>query len=248
MRKPFIAGNWKMNKTISEGVKYINELKGLVKDAKADVAICAPATMLKDLKKAAEGTNIKIGAENMHYEDNGSYTGEISPKMLTELDMDYVVLGHSERRTYYNETDKAVNKKTLKALEVGIDPIICVGESLDQRENGEMKDFVEKQVKIAFKDVKKEDATKVTIAYEPLWAIGTGKTATSEQANEMTSYIRSIISDLYDENTAENIRIQYGGSVKPHNVEGIMAESDIDGALVGGASLEAESFSKVVKF
>ncbi|MGM0378593.1 MAG: triose-phosphate isomerase [Bacillota bacterium] len=248
MRKPFIAGNWKMNKTISEGVEYINELKDLVKDADADVAICAPATMLKDLKKAAEGTNIKIGAENMHYEDSGSYTGEISPKMLTELDMDYVVLGHSERRTYYNETDEAVNKKTLKALEVGIDPIICVGESLDQRENGEMKDFVKKQVEIAFKDVKKEDATKVTIAYEPLWAIGTGKTATSEQANEMTSYIRSIISDLYDKDTAEKIRIQYGGSVKPHNVEGIMAESDIDGALVGGASLEAESFSKVVKF
>jgi triosephosphate isomerase len=248
MRRPFIAGNWKMNKTIESGVKFINELKDLVKDAEAEVAICAPATMLKDLKEAAEGTNIKIGAQNMHFEESGAFTGEIAPGMLTELDMDYVIIGHSERRTYYNETDESVNKKILKAIEVGIDPIVCVGETLELRKNGQMKEFVKTQVVKAFENVKNEDVTKVVIAYEPLWAIGTGETATSEQANEMTKYIRNIIEELYNAEIAQDIRIQYGGSVKPYNVEEIMAEDHIDGALVGGASLEAESFSKVVKF
>jgi triosephosphate isomerase len=248
MRRSFIAGNWKMNKTIESGVQFINELKALVNDAEAEVAICAPATMLKDLKQAADGTNIKIGAQNMHYEDSGAFTGEISPAMLTELEMDYVVIGHSERRTYYNETDESVNKKILKAIEVGIDPIVCVGESLDLRKSGKMKDFVYDQVVKAFENVTEEDASKVVVAYEPLWAIGTGETATSEQANEMTKFIRNTIEGLYTKTVADNVRIQYGGSVKPHNVSEIMAEEHIDGALVGGASLEAESFAKVVKY
>lgn len=248
MRKPFIAGNWKMNMTIADGVKYINELKDLVKDADAEVGICPPATILKDLVEAAKGTNIKIGAQNMHFEDNGAFTGEIAPAMLKEVDVDYVIIGHSERRSYYNETNETVNKKVLKALEVEIDPIVCVGESLELRENGEMKPFVKEQVVKAFENVKKEDVSKVVVAYEPIWAIGTGKTATSDQANEMTAFVRETIAELYDKETADSVRIQYGGSVKPHNVTEIMSKSDIDGALVGGASLVAETFSKVVKY
>lgn len=249
MRTPFICGNWKMNMTIKEGVEYIEALKEKVSDVSdVEYGICAPATMLKDLKAAAKGSSIKIGAQNMHYEESGAYTGEIAPKMLVELEMDYVIIGHSERRTYYNETDETVNKKILKALEVGIDPIVCVGESLEQRENGEMKNFVKKQVVKAFEGVEANDVPTVVVAYEPLWAIGTGKTATSEQANEMTAFVRETLAGLYDESVANQVRIQYGGSVKPHNVTEIMSESDIDGALVGGASLKADSFSNVIKF
>lgn len=249
MRKPFICGNWKMNMTIKEGLEYIEALNEKVSDADGvEYGICAPATMLKDLKEAAKDTDIKIGAQNMHFEESGAFTGEIAPKMLVELDMDYVIIGHSERRTYYNETDETVNKKILKALEVNIDPIVCVGESLEQRENGEMKDFVKAQVVKAFENVDEADVTKIVVAYEPLWAIGTGKTATSEQANEMTAFIRETLAKLYSEEVANKVRIQYGGSVKPHNVTEIMAESDIDGALVGGASLKADSFAQVIKF
>ena len=248
MRKPFIAGNWKMNMTIKDGIAYINELKELVKDADAEVGICTPATMLKDIVQAAKGTNIKIGAQNMHFEDNGAFTGEIAPAMLTEVGVDYVVIGHSERRSYYNETNETVNKKVLKALEVGIDPIVCVGESLDLRESGEMKPFVKEQVVKAFENVAKEEVSKIVVAYEPIWAIGTGKTASADQANEMTAFVRETIADLYDQETADDVRIQYGGSVKPKNVTEIMSKSDIDGALVGGASLVAETFAQVVKY
>jgi triosephosphate isomerase len=248
MRKPFIAGNWKMNMTIAEGIKYIGELKELIKDAKIEVGICPPATMLKDLVEAAKGTNIKIGAQNMHYEDNGAFTGEIAPNMLKEINVDYVIIGHSERRMYYNETNETVNKKVLKALEIEINPILCVGESLELRESGKMKPYVKEQIVKAFENIKGEDVSKIVVAYEPIWAIGTGKTATSDQANEMTSFIRETISVLYNQTIADAVRIQYGGSVKPANVSEIMSKSDIDGALVGGASLVADTFSKIVMY
>ncbi|WXR62152.1 triose-phosphate isomerase [Peptostreptococcaceae bacterium AGR-M142] len=248
MRKPIIAGNWKMHKTIKEGVEFINNLKEKVSGSDVEVLICAPFTLLKDLKEASKGTNIKIGAQNMHFEDKGAFTGEIAPAMLKEIEMDYVVIGHSERRQYYNETDETVNKKTLKALEVAINPIVCVGETLEEREKDITKDVVKEQVTKALKDVSKEDLNKVVIAYEPIWAIGTGKTATSEEANEVIAFIREVVTNLYSSELAEEVRIQYGGSVKPANVEEIMNQSDIDGALVGGASLEVESFSALVNF
>lgn len=237
-----------MHKTIKEGVEFINQLKDKVSGSDVEVLICAPFTLLKDLKEASKGTNIKIGAQNMHFEDKGAFTGEIAPAMLKEIEMDYVVLGHSERRQYYNETDETVNKKTLKALEVAINPIVCVGETLEEREKDITKDVVKGQVTKALKDVSKEDLNKVVIAYEPIWAIGTGKTATSEEANEVIAFIREVVTNLYSNELAEEVRIQYGGSVKPANVEEIMNQSDIDGALVGGASLEVESFSALVNF
>ena len=245
MRKPIIAGNWKMHKTIAEALEFVNEVKDRVNNDKVEAVICAPFTLLKDLKQATKGTNIKIGAQNMHFEEKGAFTGEISPLMLKELDMDYV--GHSERRQYFNETDETVNKKVLKALEVGIDPILCVGETLEEREAGNTKDVCKVQVEKALENVSKEDLAKVVIAYEPVWAIGTGKTATSEDANDVTAYIREVVANLYGE-LANEVRIQYGGSVKPSNVAEIMNQSDIDGALVGGASLEANDYVELVNF
>lgn len=247
MRKPIIAGNWKMHKTIAEAVEFVNEIKGKVNNTDVEAVICAPFTLLKDLKEATKGTPIKIGAQNMHYADNGAFTGEISAPMLKELDIDYVVLGHSERRQYFNETDETVNKKVLKALEVGIDPILCVGETLEEREAGNTKDVCKVQVEKALENVSKEDLAKVVIAYEPVWAIGTGKTATSEDANDVIAYIREVVANLYGE-LANEVRIQYGGSVKPSNVAEIMNQSDIDGALVGGASLEANDYVELVNF
>ena len=247
MRKPIIAGNWKMHKTIAEALEFVNEVKDRVNNDKVEAVICAPFTLLKDLKQATKGTNIKIGAQNMHFEEKGSFTGEISPLMLKELDMDYVVIGHSERRQYFNETDETVNKKVLKALEVGIDPILCVGETLEEREAGNTKDVCKVQVEKALENVSKEDLAKVVIAYEPVWAIGTGKTATSEDANDVIAYIREVVANLYGE-LANEVRIQYGGSVKPSNVAEIMNQSDIDGALVGGASLEANDYVELVNF
>ena len=244
MRKPIIAGNWKMHKTIAEALEFVNEVKDRVNNDKVEAVICAPFTLLKDLK---QGTNIKIGAQNMHFEEKGAFTGEISPLMLKELDMDYVVIGHSERRQYFNETDETVNKKVLKALEVGIDPILCVGETLEEREAGNTKDVCKVQVEKALENVSKEDLAKVVIAYEPVWAIGTGKTATSEDANDVIAYIREVVANLYGE-LANEVRIQYGGSVKPSNVAEIMNQSDIDGALVGGASLEANDYVELVNF
>ena len=247
MRKPIIAGNWKMHKTIAEALEFVNEVKDRVNNDKVEAVICAPFTLLKDLKQATKGTNIKIGAQNMHFEEKGAFTGERSPLMLKELDMDYVVIGHSERRQYFNETDETVNKKVLKALEVGIDPILCVGETLEEREAGNTKDVCKVQVEKALENVSKEDLAKVVIAYEPVWAIGTGKTATSEDANDVIAYIREVVANLYGE-LANEVRIQYGGSVKPSNVAEIMNQSDIDGALVGGASLEANDYVELVNF
>ena len=247
MRKPIIAGNWKMHKTIAKALEFVNEVKDRVNNDKVEAVICAPFTLLKDLKQATKGTNIKIGAQNMHFEEKGAFTGEISPLMLKELDMDYVVIGHSERRQYFNETDETVNKKVLKALEVGIDPILCVGETLEEREAGNTKDICKVQVEKALENVSKEDLAKVVIAYEPVWAIGTGKTATSEDANDVIAYIREVVANLYGE-LANEVRIQYGGSVKPSNVAEIMNQSDIDGALVGGASLEANDYVELVNF
>ena len=247
MRKPIIAGNWKMHKTIAESLEFVNDVKDKLNNDKVEAVICAPFTLLKDLKEATKGTNIKIGAQNMHFEEMGAFTGEISPLMLKELEMDYVVIGHSERRQYFNETNETVNKKVLKALEVEINPILCVGETLEEREAGNTKNVCKVQVEKALENVSKEDLAKVVIAYEPVWAIGTGKTATSEDANDVISYIREVVANLYGE-LANEIRIQYGGSVKPSNVTEIMSQSDIDGALVGGASLQANDYVELVNF
>ena len=247
MRKPIIAGNWKMHKTIAEALGFVSDIKDRVNNEKVEAVICAPFTLLKDLKEATKGTSIKIGAQNMHFEEKGAFTGEISPLMLKELDMDYVIIGHSERRQYFNETNETVNKKVLKALEIGIDPILCVGETLEEREAGNTKDICKVQVEKALENVSKEDIAKVVIAYEPIWAIGTGKTATSEDANDVIAYIRQVVANLYKD-LANEVRIQYGGSVKPSNVGEIMNQSDIDGALVGGASLEANDYIQLVNF
>ena len=247
MRKPIIAGNWKMHKTIAEALEFVNDIKDRVNNEKVEAVICAPFTLLKDLKEATKGTSIKVGAQNMHFEEKGAFTGEISPLMLKELDMDYVIIGHSERRQYFNETNETVNKKVLKALEIGIDPILCVGETLEEREAGNTKDVCKVQVEKALENVSKEDIAKVVIAYEPIWAIGTGKTATSEDANDVIAYIRQVVANLYKD-LANEVRIQYGGSVKPSNVGEIMNQSDIDGALVGGASLEANDYIQLVNF
>ena len=247
MRKPIIAGNWKMNKTIAEAVEFVNDIKGQLNDKTVDAVICAPFIMLKDLKEVTKGTNIKIGAQNMHFEDNGAFTGEVSPVMLKELGMDYVVIGHSERREYFNETDETCNKKVLKALEIGIDPILCCGETLEERETDKTKDKVKTQIVSGLSNVKSEDLEKVVIAYEPIWAIGTGKTATAEQANDVIAYIREVIASLYGD-LANEVRIQYGGSVKPGNVVEIMEQSDIDGALVGGASLQPADYIALVNY
>lgn len=246
MRKPIIAGNWKMHKTIKEALEFVSDIKGKTSD-EVDAVICAPFTLLKDLKESTKGTDVKIAAQNMHYEENGAFTGEVSPNMLKELDIDYVVLGHSERRQYFNETDETVNKKVLKALDTGINPIVCVGETLEEREADNTKKVVEVQVKEALKGVKDSDLAKVVVAYEPIWAIGTGKTATAEQANDVISYIRVVIKGLYGD-LCEDVRIQYGGSVKPSNVKEIMGQSDIDGALVGGASLASKDYLELVNF
>lgn len=248
MRKPIIAGNWKMHKTIAEGLAFVEAIKPAVAGTDVEVVICAPFTLLKDLKAATADTNIKIGAQNMHFEESGAFTGEVAPAMLKELAVDFVVIGHSERRAYYNETDETVNKKVLKALEVGIRPILCVGESLEQREAGETKAIVKAQVEKAFSDIDAADVKDVVVAYEPIWAIGTGKTASSADANDVIAYIRSLLKDLYSEEISEDVQIQYGGSVKPANVVEIMNESDIDGALVGGASLQPDSFTELVNF
>ena len=248
MRKPIIAGNWKMHKTIAEAVEFVNDIKDKVNNTDVEAVICAPFTLLKDLKEATKGTNIKIGAQNMHYAEQGAFTGEISAPMLKELNIDYVVLGHSERRQYFNETNETVNKKVIKALEAGIDPILCVGETLEEREASETKNVCKEQTEKALIGVSAEDMKKVVIAYEPVWAIGTGKTATAEDANDVIAYIREVVKGLYGEEISEEVRIQYGGSVKPSNVAEIMNQSDIDGALVGGASLLASDYTELVNF
>lgn len=247
MRKKIIAGNWKMNKTPSETVKLIEELKPLVKNEEVDVVFCVPAISLTTAIEAAKGSNIEIGAENMFYEESGAYTGEIAPNMLTDIGVKYVIIGHSERREYFAETDETVNKKVLKAFEHGITPIICCGESLTQREQGITIDWIRQQIKVAFLNVTSEQAKTAVIAYEPIWAIGTGKVATTEQAQEVCAAIRACIGEIYDEATAAAIRIQYGGSVSAASAPELFAQADIDGGLVGGASLKPD-FGKIVNY
>ena len=247
MRRKIIAGNWKMNKTPSETVTLINELKPLVETNDVDVVFCVPAVSLTTAIEAVKGTNIEIGAQNMYFEESGAYTGEIAPNMLTDIGVKYVIIGHSERREYFAETDETINKKVLKAFEHGITPIICCGESLTQREQGVTIDFIRQQIKIAFQGVSPEQAKKAVIAYEPIWAIGTGKVATSDQAQEVCKAIRDCIAEIYDADTAAQIRIQYGGSVSAASAPELFAQPDIDGGLVGGASLKAD-FGKIVNY
>ncbi len=246
-RRKIIAGNWKMNMTPSEAVALIEELKPLVVNHEADVVFCVPAIDIIPAMEAARGTNIHIGAENMYFEEKGAYTGEISPKMLVDAGVNYVIIGHSERREYFAETDETVNKKVLKAFEHGLTPIICCGESLTQREQGITIDWIRQQIKIAFLNVTADQAKAAVIAYEPIWAIGTGKTATSDQAEEVCAAIRACIGEIYDEATAEAIRIQYGGSVNGANAAELFAKPNIDGGLVGGASLKPD-FGKIVNY
>lgn len=246
-RRKIIAGNWKMNKTPSEAIALVNELKPLVANDDVDVVFCVPAIDIIPAMEAAKGSNINIGAENMYYEESGAFTGEISPAMLTDVGVKYVVLGHSERREYFAETDETVNKKVLKAFEHGITPIVCCGETLAQREQGVTIDFIRQQIKIAFLNVTADQAKTAVIAYEPIWAIGTGKTATSDQAQEVCGAIRVCIKEIYDEATAEAIRIQYGGSVNAATAAELFAKPDIDGGLVGGASLKPE-FGDIVNY
>ena len=246
-RRKIIAGNWKMNMTPKQAVALIETLKPLVVTDEADVVFCVPAIDIIPALDAVKGTNIAIGAENMYFEEKGAYTGEIAPNMLTEVGVQYVILGHSERREYFAETNETVNRKVLKAFEHGLTPIICCGESLEQREQGITIDWIRQQIKIAFLNVTADQAKTAVIAYEPIWAIGTGKTATSDQAEEVCCAIRACIRELYDDATAEAIRIQYGGSVNAGNAAELFAKPDIDGGLVGGASLK-EDFGKIVNY
>lgn len=246
-RKKIIAGNWKMHMTPSEAVALVNELKPLVVNDEVDVVFCVPAIDIIPAMEAAKGTNIQIGAENMYFEEKGAYTGEISPNMLNDAGVKYVIIGHSERREYFAETNETVNKKVLKAFEHGITPIICCGESLTQREQGITIDWIRQQIKIAFLNVTADQAKTAVIAYEPIWAIGTGKVATTEQAEEVCAAIRACIGEIYDEATAQAIRIQYGGSVSAASAPELFAQPDIDGGLVGGASLKPD-FGKIVNY
>ena len=249
IRIPFIAGNWKMYKTTAEARAFAEEFSKIYRDTDVRAAICAPFTQLTALKEAFAGTNVKVGAQNVHFEDEGAFTGEISVGMLNEIGVDYCIIGHSERREYFAETDETVNLKLKKLFSSSdIIPILCVGENLDEREAGNAFDVVEGQLKSDLDGIDRRDVSKLVIAYEPIWAIGTGKTATPEQAGEMCAHIRSIIERLYDEDTCDSVIIQYGGSVKPENASEIMNMDEIDGALVGGASLDASKFIKIVNF
>jgi triosephosphate isomerase len=247
MRKPIIAGNWKMFKTVSEAVAFVSDVKGKAEIDGVESVICAPFTNLPALVEAVKGTSIKIGAQNLHWEDSGAYTGEISGAMLKDLGVTHVIIGHSERRQYFAETDETVNKKVHAALKHGLVPIVCVGEKLEEREAGETKNVCKGQTEAAFAGLSAEQAAGVVIAYEPIWAIGTGKSSTAEDANEVIAYIRSVVAGLYGQSTADAVRIQYGGSVKPNNVREYLQQSDIDGALVGGASLDPASYIQLVE-
>ena len=247
VRKAVIAGNWKMNKTRPEAKELIEAMKPMVAEAGCEVVACVPFTNLETVLEAAKGSNIKVGAQNCHFEKSGAFTGEISADMLTEMGVEYVIIGHSERRQYFGETDVTVNKRVKAALAAGLKVILCVGEMLADRENGVTDELVALQTKIALKDVSAEELKNVIIAYEPVWAIGTGLTATDEQANETIGVIREAVRSAYGD-AADDVRIQYGGSMNPKNCKGLMAQSEIDGGLIGGASLKAEDFSKVVHF
>ena len=241
MRRPIIAGNWKMNKTAAEGAALVNELKPLVKDADCDVVVCVPFTDIPAVSAAAKGSNIHVGAQNVHFAEKGAYTGEISAEMLKEFGVEYVIIGHSERRQYFGETDETVNKRMHAALAAGLTPIVCVGESLEERETGKTEAVLSVQIEEGLKGL--EDVSKIVIAYEPIWAIGTGKTATAEQANETIAFIRKKCAEVFCPKCAEKVRIQYGGSMNAKNCKELMAMPEIDGGLIGGASLKAEDFS-----
>lgn len=248
MRKPIIAGNWKMNKTLSEATAFLEEVSNLIpKQDVIDTVVCAPALFLDQLVQAAKGTDVKIGAQNMHFEESGAFTGEISPIALADLGVSYVILGHSERREMFNETDEAVNKKTHAAFAHGLTPIVCCGETLEQREAGETNDFVGSQIEKGLAGLSDDQLKQAIIAYEPIWAIGTGKSSSAQDANEVCAHIRSVVADKFSNEAAAAIRIQYGGSVKPENIKEYMAQSDIDGALVGGASLKSDSFLQLLE-
>lgn len=248
MRKKFIAGNWKMYKTLKDGQDLVNNLKrDLYEVQGVDIAVCPPFTLLSELADMLESSNIGLGGQDLYWEDEGAFTGEVSARMLKDIGCAYVIIGHSERRQYFGETNDTVNKKLKAALKNGLTPIVCVGESLKDREAGRTFAVLDDHVNNGLAGLSKEDGGKLVIAYEPVWAIGTGKTATSEQAQEAHKYIRGLLSKLFGNETAETIRIQYGGSVKPENAASLMSMPDVDGALVGGASLKAESFAEIVK-
>ena len=248
MRRKVIAGNWKMNMLPNEAIDYIEAFAPIVKDTNNEVILCVPYTDLWYALMNAQGTNIKIGAQNMHYEEKGAYTGEVSPQMLKSIGVEYVIIGHSERRQYYNETDETVNKKVKAAYEVGLKPIVCVGESLEEREAGKTEDIITNQTRLALEGLTADQVKATIVAYEPIWAIGTGKTATSEDANNSIKAIRAEIKRIYGEDVAEEVIIQYGGSVKSSNAKELFTTSDIDGGLVGGASLKPDEFSKIVNY
>lgn len=248
MRKKVIAGNWKMNMLPNEAIEYIEKLSNLIKDTNNEVVLCVPYTDLFYALLTAQNTNIKIGAQNMHFEEKGAFTGEVSAKMLKSIKVEYVIIGHSERRQYFNETDETVNKKIKAAFENELKPIVCVGETLEQREEGKTAEIITKQTELALQGLTDEQVEQTIIAYEPIWAIGTGKTATSEDANNSIKEIRNKIATIYGQKVADRVIIQYGGSVKAKNAKELFSMSDIDGGLVGGASLDAEEFSKIVNF
>ena len=248
MRRKVIAGNWKMNMLPNEAIDYIQAFEPMVKDAKAEVILCVPYTDLFYCLMNAQGTNIKIGAQNMHFAETGAYTGEVSGKMLKSIGVEYVIIGHSERRQYYNETDESVNKKIKAAFENELKPIVCVGETLEEREAGKTEERITSQTRLALEGLSNEQVKNTIIAYEPIWAIGTGKTATSEDANNSIKAIRAEIRKIYGEEVAEEVIIQYGGSVKSSNAKELFEMSDIDGGLVGGASLKADEFAKIVNY
>ncbi len=246
-RRKIVAGNWKMNMTPSEAVKLVDELKDLVKSDGVDVVYCVPAIDIVPVVEAVKGTNVEVGAENMYIEEKGAFTGEIAPEMLVDAGVKYVIIGHSERRDYFKEDDAFLNKKVSKAFEHGLTPILCCGESLEQREMGVTMDWIRLQIKSDLVGITADQVKKLVIAYEPIWAIGTGKTATTEQAQEVCKGIRDCIAEMYDAATAEEVRIQYGGSVNAGNAAELFAQPDIDGGLVGGASLKAD-FGKIVNY
>ena len=248
MRKPIIAGNWKMNKTPAEAAALVTELLPLVKDAQCDVVVCTPAVCFAAVAPIIEGTNVKLGAQNVHFEAKGAFTGELSADMLKAAGCEYVIIGHSERRQYFGETDKTVNLRTVAAVKAGLKAIVCVGELKDERVDGYTDIIVTYQTQMALKGLTAEELDNVIIAYEPVWAIGTGLTATDEQANETIGVIRKAIAAKFGEETAAKVRIQYGGSMKGSNVKGLMAQPEIDGGLIGGASLKAEDFAQVVNY
>ena len=248
MRNKIIAGNWKMNMLPNEAINFLTELPNFIKDCKHEVILCVPFIDLFYSLLAVQETNIKIGAQNMHWEEKGAYTGEVSGQMLKSINVEYVIIGHSERRAYFNETDETVNKKVKSALENELKPIVCVGESLEQKEAGKTEEIITGQIEKALEQINKEDMPKIIIAYEPIWAIGTGKTATAEDANNSIKAIRNKIKELYDEETAQNVHILYGGSVKASNAKELFETSDIDGALIGGASLKVDEFAKIANY